>query len=364
MIRPILAALAGLAFAAPALAAPVHSALGGAILGYDIDAGGTRGVLAEYVPLGDGNNDVAVETFDQATGAILKIVKVQNDTLSDYVVLGVVGNGTGLVEMEHVSEMFVDKRTYRTIDPLSAGTFTGRWTPKMGKNDIIIGVSAGRGTTQSAVMAFRNGGDNHTFVFGTDVSADSFGPKIKIKDPLFDFNDSPAMTFDPVSNQAIVAASKGCPLDCPGRFALVDLGTGAIKFANVPGEGYINGIAVDSQDTMVCTATEIDFSAGFYNFTTHHGFKVTLPGATSQAQSGTTVEYDPANKLFLIAQPVSSTAASGSSIQLFDPAGNFVKSVNGLHLGTSPSRLAINPTTRTGFVQSSQDGGELQQFAY
>src|SRR5579859_1075749 len=48
----------------------VHTALGGFILGYDIDSTGTEGLLAESVSLGGGKNNVAVETFDQKTGKI------------------------------------------------------------------------------------------------------------------------------------------------------------------------------------------------------------------------------------------------------------------------------------------------------
>src|SRR5581483_9474119 len=60
----------------PLPAAPVfvNTALGGFILGYDIDQTGTEGLLAEAQPLTDGRANVAVETFDQKTGKILKIV--------------------------------------------------------------------------------------------------------------------------------------------------------------------------------------------------------------------------------------------------------------------------------------------------
>src|ERR1700749_2625358 len=77
----------------------VQSALGGSILGYDVDRTGTMGILSEFVPDGDAN-DIAVETFDLSTGAIVKTVKKKVDTKNDYVVLGVGGAGTGLVETE------------------------------------------------------------------------------------------------------------------------------------------------------------------------------------------------------------------------------------------------------------------------
>ncbi|MBV9991279.1 MAG: hypothetical protein JOZ72_08285 [Alphaproteobacteria bacterium] len=355
---------AALLIAGPAgAAANVHSALGGIILGYAIDPNGTMGVLTEYVPGGGGFNTVAVETFDQTTGAIVKTVKTIEHTKNDYVVLGATGDGTALVEYEQVSDLFVDKRSYKTMIPLEKGKLNGKWTPpKMGVNDIVNGFDSPLGSSQAAIMAFRNGGDDHTYVFTTDLAANTSSPHFKIKDPLYDFNDSPVMTYDPNQNLVIVAASTGCP-SCVGHYAFIHMDTGQVDHSNVPGFGLVNGIAVDTADTIVCDTTEIDFSIGFHNYTTHEGFKVVLKGAQSQANSGTSVAYDPVAKLFFIGQPISSTGPN-SSIQIYDPAGNWVKSIDNLHLPASSNPIEINPSTRTGFVISSQDESELQGFSY
>jgi hypothetical protein len=58
----------------------VHTALGGFILGYDIDHNGTEGLLAESLALPNGKDDAAIETFDQRTGKIVKIVKQQKNS--------------------------------------------------------------------------------------------------------------------------------------------------------------------------------------------------------------------------------------------------------------------------------------------
>jgi hypothetical protein len=63
--------------------AVVHTEFGGFILGYDIDRTGTEGLLAES----SGGSQVAVETFDQATGKILKVVTQQEGTNNDFVAL-------------------------------------------------------------------------------------------------------------------------------------------------------------------------------------------------------------------------------------------------------------------------------------
>ena len=51
----------------------VHSKFGGQIFGFDIDQSGTEGVLSESKPQSNGTYLAAVETFDQATGTILKV---------------------------------------------------------------------------------------------------------------------------------------------------------------------------------------------------------------------------------------------------------------------------------------------------
>src|SRR5271166_925554 len=79
----------------------VQSKFGGQIFGFDIDQNGTEGVLSEAQTLPSGQVLAAVETFDQQTGVILKVVQ-ETKTQDDFVTMGVVGNSVGLVEREHV----------------------------------------------------------------------------------------------------------------------------------------------------------------------------------------------------------------------------------------------------------------------
>jgi hypothetical protein len=339
----------------------VTSGMGGAILGYDVDSGGTEGLLSEYVPDGSAN-DVAVETFDLRTGAILKFVKKKKNTRNDFVVLGVAGAGAGLVETEIVGDLFVDKRQYNSIAPLGAARFTGKWTPKLGgPKDIITAVSTGTGSSVTAIMGFTNKSNTRTFLFTTDVAGNAFGKTVFVKDPLYDFNDSPVMTYDGAANLAILGASRGCP-SCLGEVTTVDMATGTELNLGGVGLGFINGIAADEADGIVCTTTEIDFSVEFVDLATHKVLRETLPNAQSQANSGSGVAYDPVAKLFFVGQPISSTGAS-SSVQIYDNTGAFVKSVNNLHLPSSAVRIALSPTLRRAFVQST-DEKVLQTFDY
>src|SRR4051794_35389126 len=116
----------------------VNTALGGFILGYDIDQNGTEGILAESLTLNDGRHTVAVETFDQRTGKILKILSQQTDTNNDFVALGVYGNGVGLIEFEKSSGHFVNQRLYGTVNPLKSNRLSGTWTPPLTTNQFII----------------------------------------------------------------------------------------------------------------------------------------------------------------------------------------------------------------------------------
>ena len=75
------------------------------------------------------------------------------------------------------------------------------------------------------------------------------------------------------------------------------------------------------------------------------------------------------NKLFLVAQPVSSTAASGSSIHVYDPNGNLIESINGFSFSNAsnviPLHIALKPSNRTGFVDGPSSGvTEIQSFTY
>jgi hypothetical protein len=351
----------------------VHSKFGGQIFGHDLAQNGTEGLLSEYATLPNGESVAATETFDQATG---KIVNVEGalHSADNFVTMGVVGTGTGMVEREHVTGIFVTKRIYEELNPLSLNKFTGTWKAPLAADQIIIGMSRTQSTPTTAVLAFDNNNTFTTFVFGTEVAANTFGPMITLTDATFQFANTPQVGYDSTTNQAVVAASEGTVGGPAPQIALVDLTTGVVtQFTGILGpppyhQGFINGMAVDSQDGIAVTTTELDFRAEFYNLAEQTGFAVVLPGANSQIESGTDVEYDPVNKLFFVAQEFSSTA-QGSSIQVYDIKGNLVESLNGFSFSDEfnviGTHITLNPTTRTGYVDGPNSGvTELQQFAY
>ena len=156
----------------------VHTKFGGGILGFDIDQNGSEGVLAEAQLLSNGNVLSAVETFDQKTGKIIKVV-AKTETQDDDVTFGVVGTSTGLIEHEHVgSNGFVDKRTYHVLSPLNSNKYTSLWTPGFNANHIITGVSRNQGSPTNAFFVYDNTLNNpHNFVMASNVAAEHLWPK-------------------------------------------------------------------------------------------------------------------------------------------------------------------------------------------
>src|ERR1700733_1789561 len=83
----------------------VHSKFGGQIFGFDVDQNGTEGVLSEALFESNGNVLAAIETFDQKTDKIIKVVQ-ETQTQDDFITLGVVGNSVGLIQHQHVVNGF------------------------------------------------------------------------------------------------------------------------------------------------------------------------------------------------------------------------------------------------------------------
>ena len=168
------------------------------------------------------------------------------------------------------------------------------------------------------------------------------------------------MAFDSKTNQAVLAQAQGSPFSVP-EIALVNLAKGKITEFTGLGFGLVNGLAVDSATGIACTTTETDNSAEFYNLAKKTGFIVVLP--VIGKYSGGAVAVDPLHKLFFITHPV--PGATGQ-IHVYDEKGNLIKSVTGIAMGPAGVYVALNPSTRTGFVQTSLQNGSsaLEAFTY
>jgi hypothetical protein len=346
----------------------VQTQFGGRIFGFDIDQASNEGILCEAQTLDNGKVQAAIETFDQTTGAIIKVIR-QTQTHDDFAALGVVGSSVGLVEREHSAGGLRVVRTFNTLDPLRRNRLTGEWTPPVGTDHLVTQVSRTQGTPNVAVYALDLSSHFRPTLFTSDVGANTFGPVVSITDEDFVNGGDPPMAYDRVANCAVLGhATLGNPF-VPGKIATVDLTTGAFtKFTGV-GLGDVNGIAVDPETGTACTTTEIDFSVEFYDLANQSGSIQTLPGAFNQIFSGVDVQFDPVNRLFLVAQPVSSSFGSGSSIHVYDVAGNLIESIDGLSFSNAsnvlPVHIALNPRKRIGFVDGPDLGvSQIQSFTY
>jgi len=346
----------------------VHSKFGGQIFGFDIDQNGTEGVLSESQTLNNGDVLAAVETFDQKTGKILKVL-AKTETQDDFITLGVVGNSVGLVEREHQISLLHVKRTFHTLNPLDSNKFTGQWTPPLKKDDLISRVSRSQGVPDVAVFAFENGGDMHSFVFSSNVAANTFGRFITLKDPRLSFSNLiPPMAFDSKNNRAVFVAFNQNPLT-PPVIGIVNLTTGKQTVFTGVGVGTPNGIAVDSGTGIACTTTTTDDSVQFYNLKKQTGTSETLPGATLPDQFGTEVAVDPVHHLFFVAQENSSTQTNSSAIYVYDEKGNLKETLNGFNFNGTfnviSTHIALNPSQRSGFVDGPDPGvTDIQSFTY
>jgi len=337
----------------------VRPKFGGQIAGYDIDQNGTEGVLSEQATLKNGNILSAVETFDQKTGKILTVIRKGVTQFDDDIVIGIVGTSTAIVVHEHaVAHGAV--RTYHLISPLDANKYTGLWHPPHfdDNNDIVYGVSHDQQSDTAAFFVLHDIYPGTTyFAFTENMKTQTFGKEFKTTAQDFQPFNPLAFAFDVNTNTGVLAESEGCNY-CIMQVGLLNLDTG--KFDKFQGLGQgLQGLAVDSDDGVACTTSADDASVQFYDLKTQTGISEDLPGGVGQANSGFDVEFDPIHKLFLIFQ--GDGPGEHSYIQVYDPKGNLVDSIDFGPFNHFGGYIALQPTQRSGFLG---EGPILRSFTY
>jgi hypothetical protein len=345
----------------------VHPALGGSIFGFDIDQNGGEGLLSEAATRGF-DCRYATETFDLKTGDIVKVLGHGEPPYcgDDDVTLGVVDHSIGLVEHQHTVGFGRLQSTFQVVNPLEANAFTGSWAAPGRDANEVWGMSRNQGTPVNAFQVF-DLRDSLLYVFGSKVATSSSGPVPQL-------TSTPGVIgLDTKTNTAYLSegpSGRGNELD-PPSIQKVDLTTGRITTFGGVGSGTVQGLAVDSADNIACTTTYEDSSVEFYDLAAQTGFGEVLPGCASPACSGFDVEFDPVNKLFLVAQPVSSQVPNLSTIYVYDAWGTLMETLNGFNFYTQrfdilPVHIAIHPSDRSGFVDFTDPFGTsaLQSFTY
>jgi hypothetical protein len=347
---------------------------GGQIFGFDFDSNGNDGVLAAA------GSQISVQTFDETTGKITKtlgaITGKKVGKGDDYVADGIFAGDVGLVDFQKagIPGQTPTKDMYHLSNPVTKNHLNGRWAPPL-KLFNVLEWAPNQSTETSVVFGYQREGSDPLDLIVSDVGKNTFGKVIGLNETDFALGTQPQLAEDTVNNLAVMATSPsfGAAGGPPPVIWTVSLKSGKMTHfsgVNCPGSvgcGYANGIGYDSSTGIACTTTELDAGVEFYNVAKETGTRVQLPNNAGQLEAGDFVANDAVNGLFLIAQPVSSTSPSGSSIQIYNESGTLEESINGFSFSDAstviPVRISINPTSRSGWVNGPQ-ADQLQEFSY
>lgn len=312
----------------------VRPKLSGTILGFDIDQHGSDGVLANY---SDRSFRVSLETFDQTSGKITKVVKEGGQQIGDFAVDGIAAHDIGLIS----------HKGYVLMNPVSAEKITGTWTPP--NSFEVTQLAENQSTTTQVMLGYDESQPSApTALVVADVAKGS-AKEIALDQNVFGTGAVPVVAQDSATDQAVIAADDGGRTTHP-TFGIVDLKTGKTTTFTGLGYGDVDGIGIDPKTDTLCTTTGDDAGVEFYDLKTEQGFEVELPNSGgSELHSGSGVAVDPIHGLCIIAQPVPGDSTQASDIVVADEKGDFLEEIPGFNFwfGVGP---AINPAKRTGFV--------------
>jgi|SRR5579871_1627596 len=338
----------------------VHPKFGGYVLGFGIDPAGNEGLLSEYVALTNGKNFIATETFDQKTGKIVKVLAKRNNTSSSYGTWGVFGQHIGLDEYYQTR-----KQTFPVLNPLRGNTFNAAWLLSVQQGYYLSDIEGNFSDSNVVVLTYNSDTDLPT-VFASNIAAGTFGTPVTINDEEFCFCESPVIALDDQANEAVLASS----YSTTPAIAIADLTSGKVTEFTGVGYGFVSGIAVDGAKGIAVTTTG---GGGFepagiqyYDLKKQTGVQYLLPCSDNGGQNyfPLSVAFDPVHSLFFVEQ-FDTTRSSGTAIDIYDEKGNLQQMLTQFAiLPVSPTPIALNPKTRTGFVYQDRTAMALQSFGY
>jgi hypothetical protein len=325
----------------------VHPKISGSIVGFDIDQNGDDGVLANCCGR---TLQVSLETFDQTTGAITRVVKKGGAGNTGYQVFGILGDDVG----------FIGHSGYELMDPVAGEKLTGKWTPPA--SFAVYQVAENQSTPEQALLGYSP--SDVTSVVAADVVHNT-ATVIPLDQDLFSLGANPVIAQDAATHQAVIAAQNGSRYTI-AVIGIIDLRSGKTTTFQGVGYGQVDGIGVDSKTDTACTTTGTDAGVEFYDLKKHTGFEVQLPNAGSapEIHSGAGVAVDSIHGLCLVAQPVSGQGTQASAIWVLDEKGDFLEEIQGFNFWFDVGP-AINPKKRIGYVASPRPAYEtLTGFSY
>lgn len=341
----------------------VLTSQGGQIFGFDINQSGSDGVLATAFN---------VETFDQSSGTIAKVFPKTNPPGTSYVAIDISAGDVGLINRQVVPKgKIYAKRLYNVMGPVTAGKFTGKWTPPV-KDFQVEFAGPNQSTANTAIFGIELKNQDVPDLFSSNIAKNTFGKVIHLDPNTFGVGNVPQVAQDTATNQAVIAETPdgGRVGGLPPINVLVNLKTGKQKefsgFNNgYYGAGYVNGLAVDSATGIAATTTELNAQVEFYNLAKQNGVYAQLPctSDTSQENSGAGIANDSLNGLFLVTDPTYCDGSQGSALVVYDESGNLVETITGFKFAIGEPAPVINPSKRMGWA-FGPGFNQLQQFFY
>ena len=356
----------------------VTSQFGGDIFGWDIDQNGNDGLLTETVQERVGVLN-AIETFDESTGTITKVVRKTEPPNANVepVADAIAGSDVGIVDVARLEiHSFERNDFFQLIDPVTGNKITAKSKPRS-----VLGIVPNFFTNNQAsssqvmmVLYPNKRGDDAVGLYTYDTVRNAWGKRLKFPRRFLFENGFPNYAaVDVATNEAVVGylmRSRYNPHESP-TFYVMDAATGKhLRSFYGLGYGFPNGMAIDPTTDTMCTTTTGDMDVEFYQLSTGKGKAVQIPrynsvGALTQ---GAAVAADPIHHLFLVAQRNSTFSPSGgSTVIVYDEHVKLVEHIDGFNFLNNYTvvvpHLAVNPANRTGYVNGPALN-QLQEFTY
>lgn len=346
------------------------SKFGGPIFGWAIDENATDGVLTEVTSLSFPSKSV-VETFDQTTARIVKVVRKQNTGAQgnrELVVDAIAANDVGLIDDGRVNlRTFRTHDVYYAMDPVSKAKITATWTRPPGTDFQIKDIADQQVDPRTVMAATIVPVITEPPLFEVVVTDIATNKILRVLHPpkLDGVNYPYFVAEDTTTHHAYVPAAN---YHSQTVFIDFDVLTGHVSnnFVAPPFSGPVAGLAIDSAAHMMCTTTTSTYSVQMYDITTKkQTFVGQIPNSGGELQAPSSVAADPVNHLFLVEQAQS--LEGGSEIYVYDEKGNVLESLRGFQFPgyalTPGSQIQIVPSSRSGYVVGP-GANQLQSFTY
>jgi hypothetical protein len=242
---------------------------GSPLYGFGVAASGSQGFVTSNGAVNDAGQPVSsVETFSQKTNAITGTAASSVDSDS-YATLddggpGIFAGNTGLI-----NDSTATTSSYDILHPV--GTVTGPWNPPTSNSAIQPADNQQTPAAAFVTWGFGSTGDDDAGVFSSDVAAGTFSPVYSIEPVIKGFGVAvlSGIAQNTATDTAVVGASDFTNLSVPPTYIEVNLASGAVSTFTGVGQGYPEGVAVDSgTDTAASPDTS---GVGLYDLATGSG---------------------------------------------------------------------------------------------